>query len=78
MNKVAKKIDRWHDEKLDNKEDNIFERDEEYMEQDRSPTNFETSSDEDDLIKIKDQSLHKRTESTKFSENLSNNSHKKL
>ena len=49
MDKVSKKIDRWHDEKQDNKEDNIFERDEEYMEQDRSPTNFDSSSDDDDF-----------------------------
>ena len=50
------------------------------MEQDRSPTNFETSSEEeeDDEKRMQELSLHKRTESTKFSENMSNNSLRKM
>ena len=44
---MTQKIDRWHNERMKNDKES-FERDEEYVELDRSPTNF-SSSDEDDI-----------------------------
>lgn len=48
MNKVTKKIERWHDEKSKQFKEQ-FENDEEFIEHEQSPTNFETSSDEEDV-----------------------------
>jgi hypothetical protein len=50
LDKVSLKIDKWHIKNQNNKEELLFSKDEEYVELDRSPTNFETSSEEDDSI----------------------------
>jgi hypothetical protein len=55
---VAKKIDRWHDAKSKNPEQ--FERDEEYIELDHSPTNFSSSGDEGGVDQISLEELGKR------------------
>lgn len=57
LDKVTKKIDRWHDQKSKSKE--CFEKDEEYVELDRSPTNFE-SSDDEEIDQISLDSLDKK------------------
>ncbi len=44
LDKVAKKIDRWHESKSKNPDK--FENDEEYVELDHSPTNFSSSDEE--------------------------------
>lgn len=86
MNKVSKKIDRWHYEIQDNnKQDIIFERDEEYIAQDQSPTNFDSSSSDDDSVSLlynddkkkTDKKLNKRTCSSKFYESISAKSTRK-
>jgi hypothetical protein len=46
---VSKKIDKWHTLSQVNKDELlIFERDEEYIEADRSPTHFGSSSEEEE------------------------------
>ncbi len=49
LDKVSSKIEKWHSLNQANREDLFFQRDEEYVEMDRSPTNFDSSSDESDL-----------------------------
>jgi len=48
LNRVTKKIDKWHEEKSKLKE--CFQRDEEYIEHEQSPTQFDSSSEEEGII----------------------------
>jgi hypothetical protein len=49
---VSHKIEKWHSINQENREDLFFKHDEEYIEADRSPTNFDSTSEEEDSLTI--------------------------
>lgn len=58
LNRVTKKIEKWHDQKSKLKE--CFENDEEYIEHEKSPTRFDSSEDENKEESISLENLNKK------------------